>query len=242
LGVPNRRAQVCTAIINKSATKRIRTRILLPAAKFYRWYPITVGTAETVANEIERKRWLEGDAPELLIETLNNRFLWLNLTIVNGLCLCHDAVEWPQPYQEPLMPGGLAEMDLEVRPDHLVSGEHYQVMTEMIESEEVNPHHVSELLSHQVQAFLSEREDVLGESELARLLLHARVWMSDGSCQWIDASSESMADALSDFQLDAGDGLLRLEGPDQGYLSYAVSLGRVAALELPAARLSSSKR
>jgi len=211
--------------------------VLLPAARTYRWYPITAGAAETVANEIERRRWLKDDAPELLIETLNNRLLWLNLAVANGVCLCHDAAEWPQPYQEPLTPGGLAEMDLEVRPDHFLSGEYYQVMTEMIESEEVDSHRVSERLSHQVEAFLSEREDVLGEVELARLLLHARLWMSDGSCQWIEASAESMAEAVSELQLDAGDGLLRLSGPDQGYLSYAISLERVAVLELPAGRL-----
>lgn len=212
--------------------------VMLPMSGAYRWYPVTASVAEAIADVVDSRGSSEPVRRSLFVETLNNRFLWINLAAMKCICLCHEAAEWPESNGELVSDHGLGQMDLEERPDHLLPGEFYQIMTEMLEGEEEGEDaSASDHLIDRVQAFMAEREGDVGDDQLRRLLLDTRLWMGDGSYQWIEASAESMAEAVTEFQLDTGDGLLRLSGPDHGYLSFAVPLHQIAVVELPAARL-----
>jgi hypothetical protein len=81
--------------------------VLLPRQASYRWYPISEDAADMVAQEVKRRDQIQGERRSLAVETLNNRFLWINLATSNGVCLCGNAADWPQPHGMVLSGPGL---------------------------------------------------------------------------------------------------------------------------------------
>ncbi|MEQ8354648.1 MAG: hypothetical protein RH942_03850 [Kiloniellaceae bacterium] len=213
--------------------------VMLPNSSEYRWVPITATSADRIEVEARKPNMLEEQPHSLMAQSLNGRLLWVNLTAVKCVSLCHEGDEWPEPSVDQERSPGRRQVDLVAHPGHQIPLVVSDVLTEFVRTGEWTDD-VSERLRVFVDGFLESRRENLSDDTLRRLLLTVRCWMIDGSVLWIDASPASMAEAIADLEVGAAAGLVSLVDNEEGFVSQNVSLKQVAMLEFPAALISGS--
>lgn len=194
--------------------------LLLSGEVKTRWYPITLGEANRLGQNLGM--WEQGELGWLAVPTLNNRMLLFAISSIKRIWLLDDAADQPNDDDWDISWDGYQGFSPEIY--RALEVWFYQDIENEYEQE------YSENLRQIVDGIIEDNQ--LDDGSVKKLVVDTHIHFSDGTSTSYEVEEEDLHDAVSSLELGASSAVLRMNGAGGNFESY-FPIGALRLIDMP---------